>query len=130
MPGTLEFAIHTLVDKRLDMSIFEGKYRNDETGRAAYHPKILLKIVLPAYSRGLISSRKIEPACRRLDFRVARPPQPRFPPWPDALFPGANLSPPKSRDMGARLSALLLTKVLDSTLSRGKELLEISLPCA
>ena len=52
MPGTLEFAIHNLVQKRLDMSIFEGKYRNDETGRAAYDPKILLKVVLPAYSRG------------------------------------------------------------------------------
>jgi transposase len=64
MPGTLEFAIHTLVEKRLDMSIFEGKYRNDETGRTASDPKILLKVVLLAYSRGLISSRKIEQACR------------------------------------------------------------------
>ncbi len=64
MSGTLEFAIHTLVEKRLDMSIFEGKYCNDETGRAAYDPKILLKVVLLAYSRGLISSRKIEQACR------------------------------------------------------------------
>jgi transposase len=64
MPGTLEFAIHTLVEKRLDMSIFEGKYRNDETGRAAYDPKILLKVVLLAYSRGLISSHKIEPGER------------------------------------------------------------------
>jgi transposase len=64
MPGTLEFAIHTLVEKRLDMSIFEGKYRKDETGRAAYDPKILLKVVLLAYSRGLISSRKIEQACQ------------------------------------------------------------------
>ena len=64
MPGTLEFAIHSLVEKRLDMAIFEGKYRNDETGRAAYDPKILLKVVLLAYSRGLISSRKIEQACR------------------------------------------------------------------
>jgi transposase len=64
MPGTLEFAIHTLVEKRLDMSVFEGKYCNDETGRAAYDPKILLKVVLLAYSRGLISSRKIEQACR------------------------------------------------------------------
>ncbi len=26
MPGTLESAIHNLVDKRLDMSIFAGKY--------------------------------------------------------------------------------------------------------
>jgi transposase len=64
MPGTLEFAIHTLVETRLDMAIFHGKYRNDETGRAAYDPKILLKVVLLAYSRGLISSRKIEQACR------------------------------------------------------------------
>jgi transposase len=64
MSGTLEFAIHTLVEKRLDMSIFAGKYCNDETGRAAYDPKILLKVVLLAYSRGLISSRKIEQACR------------------------------------------------------------------
>ena len=46
------------------MAIFHGKYRNDETGRAAYDPKILLKVVLLAYSRGLISSRKIEQACR------------------------------------------------------------------
>jgi transposase len=64
MPGTLEFAIHTLVDQRLDLSIFEGKYRNDETGRTAYDPKVLLKVVLLAYSRGLISSRRIEQACR------------------------------------------------------------------
>src|SRR5512135_2690321 len=64
MSGTLEFAIHTLVEKRLDMSIFQGKYHNDETGRAAYDPKILLKVLLLAYSRGLISSRKIEQACR------------------------------------------------------------------
>jgi transposase len=64
MPGTLEFAIHTLVEKRLDMSIFAGKYRNDETGRTAYDPKILLKVVLLAYSRGFISSRKIEQACQ------------------------------------------------------------------
>ena len=46
MPGTLEFAMHTLVEKRLDRPIFEGKYRNNETGRAAYDPRILLKIVL------------------------------------------------------------------------------------
>lgn len=64
MPGTLEFAIHTLVETRLDTSGFEQKYRNDETGRTAYDPKILLKIVLLGYARGLVSSRKIEQACR------------------------------------------------------------------
>ena len=63
MPGTLEFAIHALVEKRMDMSVFDVKYQNDETGRRAYDPKILLKVVLLAYSRGLISSRQIERAC-------------------------------------------------------------------
>ena len=63
IPGTLEFAIHTLVETRMDMSIFDDNYQNDETGRRAYDPKILLKVVLFAYSRGLLSSRKIERAC-------------------------------------------------------------------
>jgi transposase len=64
MPGTLEFAIHSLVETRMDTSVFEERYINDETGRWAYDPKILLKVILFAYSRGLISSRKIERACR------------------------------------------------------------------
>jgi transposase len=63
VPGTLEFAIHTLVDSRMDMSIFDDNYQNDETGRSAYDPKILLKVVLLGYSRGLTSSRQIERAC-------------------------------------------------------------------
>jgi transposase len=64
MPGTLEFAIHTLVETRIETSIFENRYNNDETGRLAYDPKILLKVVLFGYSRGLISSRQIERACK------------------------------------------------------------------
>ena len=32
LPGTLEFAINTLVENRLDTSRFETHYRNDETG--------------------------------------------------------------------------------------------------
>jgi transposase len=63
VPGTLEFAIHALVERRMDMSVFDDNYQNDDTGRSAYNPKILLKVVLLAYSRGLISSRQIERAC-------------------------------------------------------------------
>ena len=63
-PGTLEFAIHTLVETRMDLSLFNEKYKNDETGRLAYDPKVLLKVVLFAYSRGLTGSRRIEQACR------------------------------------------------------------------
>jgi transposase len=64
IPGTLEFALHELVQRRMDTSIFDRIYRNDETGCPAYDPKILLKVILLAYSRGIISSRKIEQACR------------------------------------------------------------------
>ncbi|MFA5183406.1 MAG: transposase [Syntrophales bacterium] len=64
MPGTLEFAIHKPGGKALGFTIFDDKYHNDDTGRTAYDPKIPLKVALLAYSRGLISSRKIEQACR------------------------------------------------------------------
>jgi transposase len=64
VPGTLEFAIQTLVEDRMDMAVFEDRYQNDETGRLAYDPKILLKVVLLGYARGLIASRKMEQACR------------------------------------------------------------------
>ena len=46
MPGTLEFAIHALVENRMDMSVFDANYQKNQTGRSAYDPKILLKVVL------------------------------------------------------------------------------------
>jgi transposase len=64
IPGTLEYAIHHVVEERLDLGIFDGRYCNDETGRKAIAPKVLIKIVLFGYSRGLISSRSLEQACR------------------------------------------------------------------
>jgi transposase len=64
-PGSLEFAIHTLVETRMDTSIFDDRYHNDETGRPAYDPKVLLKVILFAYSGGLVGSRKIERACKK-----------------------------------------------------------------
>jgi len=63
-PGTLEYAIHHLIEERLDTSIFDDRYRNDETGRRAYDPKVLLKVVLFAYARGILHSRRMERACR------------------------------------------------------------------
>ncbi len=64
MEGTLEHTIHEVVEKRIDLSIFSEKYNNDDTGSPAYDPKIVLKVVLLAYSRGIIGSRRIEKACR------------------------------------------------------------------
>jgi hypothetical protein len=64
MPGTLEYAIHHVVEERLDLSIFDERYSNDETGRKAIAPEVLIKIVLFGYSRGMITSRSLERACR------------------------------------------------------------------
>ena len=64
IPGSLEYAIHHVVEERLDLSMFDDRYRNDETGRKAIDPKVLIKIVLFGYSRGLISSRSLERACK------------------------------------------------------------------
>jgi len=62
-PGTFEHAIHHLIDKRLDLSIFYPSYQNDDVGRPAYDPSILLKIILFAYSKGITTSREIEWCC-------------------------------------------------------------------
>jgi len=64
LPGTFEHSVNYLVDEKLDLSVFDSRYNNDGTGRPAYDPAILLKIVLLAYSRGVTSSRKIEALCR------------------------------------------------------------------
>jgi transposase len=62
-PGTFEFALNYLVDQELDFAPLDAKFNNDETGASAYDPRIMFKIVLLAYSRGVISSRSIEAAC-------------------------------------------------------------------
>jgi transposase len=61
--GSLEEAIHLTVED-LDLSGMEDLYNNDDTGRPAINPKILLKVILLAYARGMTGSRVIERACR------------------------------------------------------------------
>ena len=53
-PGTFEHALNHLIDHELDLSHFDSRYRNDHTGAPAYAPSMLLKVVLFAYSQGLI----------------------------------------------------------------------------
>ena len=62
-PGTFEHAVHHLVDNKLDLSIFYPKYQNDDVGRPAYDPSLLLKIILFSYSKGITSSREIQWCC-------------------------------------------------------------------
>lgn len=64
LPGTFEYALNHIIDKEFDLSIFDTRYKNDETGAPAYNPAIMLKIILYAYSKGIIHSRKIERCCR------------------------------------------------------------------
>jgi transposase len=62
--GTFEYTLDYLLEEHLDLSIFDHRYKNDKIGASAYDPKILLKVVLMAYSRGITSSRQIERLCQ------------------------------------------------------------------
>jgi transposase len=65
VPGSFEHALCQLIDEgEVDLSGLQARIRNDACGAPAYHPGVLLKIVLLAYSRGILGSRQIEAACR------------------------------------------------------------------
>lgn len=67
--GTFEHALDWLVDHELDLSDFDARYHNDSNGAPAYPPGLLLKVILFAYSRGMISSRQIaRAACEQMTF--------------------------------------------------------------
>jgi transposase len=63
--GSFEHALNEIVEEHLDLSALDERYANDETGRPAYDPRILLKVVLYGYYKGIISSRALAEACRR-----------------------------------------------------------------
>ena len=65
VPGTFAFALNHLVDNELDLSALDARFNNDITGASAFDPRVMLKIVLLGYSRGLISSRRIALACEQ-----------------------------------------------------------------
>ena len=52
------------VENQLDLIDFDSLYKNDQDGRPAYNPAILLKVILFSYSRGITSSREIAWYCR------------------------------------------------------------------
>lgn len=60
--GTFEYALNEIIDE-MDLTRFEDRYHNDDTGAPAYDPAILLKVILFAYSRGIMTSREIAQAC-------------------------------------------------------------------
>jgi transposase len=64
LPGSFEYALNYVVDNKVDFALLDGRRHNDEVGAPAYNPRVMLKIVLYAYSRGIISSREIAAACQ------------------------------------------------------------------
>lgn len=56
---------------QIDMTPFLSAYRADGRGGAAYHPTVMLALLVYAYACGELSSRKIEKACQTdVAFRV------------------------------------------------------------
>jgi hypothetical protein len=47
--GTLEFYLNQIVDEKIDLSVFDAKYNNDDNGSPAYPPKILLTAPTGSY---------------------------------------------------------------------------------
>ena len=62
--GTFEYAVNDIIENHIDLSILDDKYNNNNAGAKAYPPAVLLKIILYAYSLGIIHSRKIEYSCK------------------------------------------------------------------
>jgi transposase len=63
--GSFEHALNEIVEEHLDLAVFDQRYANDETGRPAYDPRILLKVVLYGYSRASSPAVRLAEACRR-----------------------------------------------------------------
>ncbi len=42
LPGTFEYTLSHIVDHELNLSAFDARFNNDETGAPAYDPAILL----------------------------------------------------------------------------------------
>jgi transposase len=63
IPGSFEHTLSCLIGQ-FDLSAFDAAFRNDQPGAPAYSPDVMLKIIFYGYSRGIITSRPIECACK------------------------------------------------------------------
>jgi hypothetical protein len=45
--GSFEYALNEILEEQLDLSVFDHRYRNDETGRSAYDPKVFARPATP-----------------------------------------------------------------------------------
>jgi len=59
LPGTLEHMLNDIIGNKIDISMFDENYKNDETGCKAIPPAVLIKLIIYGYSKGIRSSRKL-----------------------------------------------------------------------
>ena len=63
LSGTFELALNHLLDQAIDLSHFDARCKNDETGAPAYPPALLRMFVPFADAQGIVRSRQIARAC-------------------------------------------------------------------
>ena len=61
---TFEYSLYRLLEREEIVSGFIEKYKNTHSGRKAYPPAMLLRVIFFAYYRGITSSRVIESQCK------------------------------------------------------------------
>jgi transposase len=64
LPGTFEYMLNDLINKKIDISMFDKNYNNDKTGASAIPPRVLIKLIIYGYSKGIKSSRGIDELSR------------------------------------------------------------------
>ncbi|MEW5756275.1 MAG: hypothetical protein AB1810_08210 [Pseudomonadota bacterium] len=65
LPGTFEYTLTYLVDHELDLTVFEHRYKNDETGAPAYDPALFWIVKCLLIDLTDILQRSIESAVDR-----------------------------------------------------------------
>jgi len=61
---TFEYSLYQLLEREEIVSEFVKQYKNAHSGRKAYPPSMLLRLVFFAYYRGITSSRVIASSCK------------------------------------------------------------------
>jgi transposase len=59
LPGSFEHMLNEITGTKIDLGVFDKKYKNDLAGASAVPPAALLKLIIYGYYNGCISSRKI-----------------------------------------------------------------------
>ena len=59
LPGSFEYMLNEIPGTKIDISVFDKKYKNDLTGASAVPPPALLKLIIYGYYKGTQSSRKL-----------------------------------------------------------------------